>query len=421
MNQTDAAARSEEIRGYHIAEQLGSSGLSAVFRAVDPGAGTTVALRVLQPQFAGDPRAIAAFCHHARSAAALDHPGAVRAFDMHLDAPPYCFAMQYMPGGTLAERLRPGGLPAGEIVAMWVQLCAAAGHAHERGIAHGDITPWAILFDGEGNPVLTGFGLSGELKAAAALGIDGGRRSAAYASPEQLRGRAGSKRGDVYSLAAVLYEALTGRPPVSEAVGWMRRLPPPSTTNPSAGQRLDAVVRRALAARWLRYANASRLSEGLFDAMANPSPDVTSRRRVKRLLVAAMVAVSIIGVAGVYYSGSTKPGQVTSHDTPYSPLGPEVHAETTAVDPYPIVSDDVSPAAPVAPAKQPGQPRTAARRRNVESTARGASERSGQTQGAERRPKTVRRSQARSRPRPQTKASPTPKARQSPESAGPVI
>ena len=422
MSQTEVAARPEEIRGYHIAEQLGAFGLSAVFRAVEPGAGMTVALRVLQQEFAGDPRAVAGFCHHARSAAALDHPGAARVLDMYLDSPPYCFVMQWMSGGTLAERLTPGsGLPAGETVAMWMELCAAVGHAHERGVAHGDITPYAILFDDEGNPVLTGFGLSRELEAAAAFGIDGVRRSAAYAPPEQLRGRAGSARGDVYSLAAVLYEALTGRPPVPEAVGRKRGLPPPSATNSSVGPRLDAVVRRGLAPRWFRYANASKLSEALFDAMTNPSPDVRSRRRVKRLIVAAMVAASVVGVAGVYYSGSSKPGQMTSHTTPYSPLGPEVHAagETAAADPPPSVSDDVSLAAPVAPAKRTAQRRTAARGRTAERMARGAPERSSQTHGAERRSKAIRKSQVPTRP--PVKASAAPKVRQSPESAGPAI
>jgi serine/threonine protein kinase len=423
MNQASVTALPEEICGYRIVERLGTSGLSAVFRASRPVAGTTVALRVLQPQFEGDPGAIAAFCHHARSAAALDHPSAAKVLDMHLDSPPYYFAMQYMAGGTLAERLRPGGLPAGETVAMWVQLCAAVGHAHELDIAHGDITPWAILFDGEGNPVLTGFGLSREMAVAAAMGIGDGRRTATYAPPEQLRGCAESKRGDTYSLAAVLYEALTGSPPLPEAIGRKRGLPPASATNPSVGPRLDAVVRRGLATRWFRYPNASKLSEALFDALGNPSPDVTSRRRVRRLLSAAAVAVSIIGVVSVFYSGSRKPGQVTSHATPYSPLGPEVHAtgERMAADFPSAVSDEAGSAAHAAPAQPAEQRRTAADRSNRRSAARRAPEASSQTRRGERGSRTVHRARARSRPESPAKAGPRQKAQPRSESAGPVI
>jgi serine/threonine protein kinase len=420
MSRTDVAADSGEIGGYQIVERLGASGLSTVFRALEPSAGTTVALRVLQQRFDGNPGAVAAFRHHARAAAALDHPGVVTVLETHLDSPPYWFATQWTPGGTLAERLKSeGALPAGQTIAMWVELCAAVARAHEQGIAHGGITPDSVRFDAEGNPVLAGLGLSAELEAAAALGIAGDWGSMPYTSPEQLRGRAASRRGDAYSLCAVLYEALTARPP---APGAANRAPP-SATNSSVGPRLDAVVRRGLASRWFRYADASRLSDALFDAMTNPQPDVASRRRARLLLVAVVVVASIVGVAAVHLSGGRRPGQVTSHATPYSPLGPVVHApgETTTAGTAARPSAAARRSTRAAPASRPAQRRAATRRTNAGSVARRAPEPSRQVRTAERRPKVTRTPEVRSKPRPPTRATTRPKPRPSPESAGPPI
>jgi serine/threonine-protein kinase len=158
----------------------------------------------------------ARFLAEARAVAALTHPGIVQVYDTGLhDGLPY-FALEFCPGGSLADRLDGTPLPPAEAARLVQQLARAVHAAHERGIIHRDLKPGNVLLTEAGAPKVTDFGLAKRVEAGATLTRTGAiLGTPSYMPPEQARGdhRAVGPAADVYALGAVLYELLGGRPP----------------------------------------------------------------------------------------------------------------------------------------------------------------------------------------------------------------
>jgi serine/threonine-protein kinase len=198
---------------YDLEEALGDGGMGAVYRARQRSSGgRLVALkRVRVP---GDPNLLARIRREAEILAALDHPHIVRIYEFVPDGEGIAIAMQYAPGGSLADRLAAQGrLEPASVVAFTVPVGQALASAHRRDVLHRDIKPGNILFTSDDEPLLSDFGIA-RWKASARLTQTGVQLGTAeYLDPEVAAGSPPDERSDVYSLGVVCYEALTGVPP----------------------------------------------------------------------------------------------------------------------------------------------------------------------------------------------------------------
>jgi len=203
------------VPGYEISGELGRGGMGVVYRAWQAGLNRTVALKMLIAGAYSDPATRTRFLLEAESVAALEHPNIVKvfAFGEH-DSHPF-LAMEFLPGGSLADRVRASGpLPPLESASLVAKLATAVAHAHTRGVVHRDIKPANVLLTSDGEPRLTDFGLAkvGRSDLSVTGQVLG---TPAYMAPEQAAGkvREVGTPADVYALGAVLYDLLTGRPP----------------------------------------------------------------------------------------------------------------------------------------------------------------------------------------------------------------
>src|SRR5579875_328744 len=200
---------------YRLLAPIGAGASSQVFAAVDTRLGRRVAVKVLHPALESDGTFLALFKAEARFAASLDHPGVMRVFDWGEEAAGPYLVLELLTGGSLRSMLDTGvHLSQAQVAAFGAEAAAGLAYAHRRGIIHRDIKPGNLLFDDEGHVRIADFGVARAIAQAAITeprGLMFG--TARYASPEQARGGSLDDRTDVYSLALVCYEALTGRVP----------------------------------------------------------------------------------------------------------------------------------------------------------------------------------------------------------------
>ncbi|MHB1988634.1 MAG: protein kinase domain-containing protein [Acidimicrobiales bacterium] len=202
---------------YRLLSPIGAGASSQVFAAVDTRLGRRVAVKVLHPALESDDTFLRLFRAEARFAASLDHPHVMRVFDWGEErAGPY-LVLELLSGGSLRGLLDTGVLLShAQVATLGKQAASGLAYAHRRGIIHRDIKPGNLLFDDEGHLRIGDFGVARAIAEATAtepLGTMFG--TARYASPEQATGAMLDERTDVYSLALVLYESLTGHVPFS--------------------------------------------------------------------------------------------------------------------------------------------------------------------------------------------------------------
>jgi eukaryotic-like serine/threonine-protein kinase len=214
---TPPMSEPRRIGHYLLEERLGAGGMGEVYRATDMALGRTAAVKLI-PQGADEGlrvRLLAEVEHSAR----LQHPVVATFFDGGLDGGVAWLAMEYVPGETLRARLARGALGAGETVRLAMALLEGLAHAHAARVLHRDIKPENIMVRPDGRVKLLDFGLARALAADAAestrVNLTGAGTTVGtigYMPPEQLRGEHLDERADIFSLAAVLYECLAGRP-----------------------------------------------------------------------------------------------------------------------------------------------------------------------------------------------------------------
>jgi len=317
---TEPPAR--RIGRYEIAALLGRGGMAEVYRARDPQLGREVAVKLILPALAGEEDFGRRFASEARAVAKLAHPNIVQIYDIgSAEAGPY-LVMEFVPGGTLKERLKAAGgpLPYDEVARIARAIGLALDEAHARGVIHRDVKPANILFRADGAPVLTDFGIARianttQITASSAL-----TGTPAYMAPEQVTGHP-VPQSDLYSLGVALFEMLTGRLPFTAetatemAVKHLQAEPPsPLTIRPSLPPAIDGVLRMALAkdpAR--RYPTGETLAAAVEAALGvaagAPAAAPAGNPPTVRGLPAA-VAVVLAALAGRRFEPSARPGRL---------------------------------------------------------------------------------------------------------------
>ncbi|GGS60505.1 serine/threonine-protein kinase [Streptomyces cinerochromogenes] len=251
-----------QVASYLIESEVGRGGMAVVYRARDLRLGRTVALKLLAPELARNDTFRKRFTHESQVAAAIDHPHIVPVFEAGETDGVLYIAMRYVSGSDLRHLLDTRGpLPPADAVRIAVQVASALDAAHDHGLVHRDVKPGNILV-AEGTDsdhpeyvYLTDFGLTKKslsLTGFTSVGQFVGTLD--YVAPEQISGRPVDGRCDVYGLACVVYETLTGRPPFQReddmALLWAHQYdepPAPSSVSAGLSPAVDSVFARALA------------------------------------------------------------------------------------------------------------------------------------------------------------------------------
>jgi WD40 repeat protein len=311
-----------EVPGYEILGLLGKGGMGVVYKARQVALDRVVALKMIRAGPHAGPGELARFRTEAEAAARLQHPHVVQVFEVGQSGGQPYFSLEYVEGGSLAQKLAGSPWPARRAAELVLTLARAVHAAHERGIIHRDLKPANVLLTADGTPKVTDFGLAKRLNASVDQTHSGAvLGTPSHMAPEQARGQAREvgPRTDVYALGAILYECLTGRPPfvgetpLDTMLQVIHAEPvPPARLQPKVPRDLETVCLKCLEkdpAR--RYPNAEALADDLGRHLAGEPvrarPVRAWQRGVKwarrRPAVAGLLALSavllVLGVAGM--------------------------------------------------------------------------------------------------------------------------
>src|SRR5687768_5533990 len=237
---------------YRLDAQVGTGGMSTVYRAFDAILERRVAIKLMHRDIAADSDQLERFRREARAVAQLSHPHIVGVIDAgEEDGRPY-IVFEYVEGETLKDRIRRmGRLPIDESIAYSIEIARALSAAHARNIVHRDVKPQNVLIDEEGSAKVTDFGIARSLDEEGLTAEGRVLGTTDYVSPEQALGHDVDGQSDIYSLGVVLYEMLTGDVPfhgenqVSVAMKHVREdLPDLQSRRPEASATLASVLDR---------------------------------------------------------------------------------------------------------------------------------------------------------------------------------
>ncbi|MFB3854351.1 MAG: protein kinase [Vicinamibacterales bacterium] len=313
----------ENLRQYTLLEQIGSGQLGPLYRAYDTRVGRSVAIRIVDPAIASDPDARFRLFEDARKAAALSHANVAGLVEWGEDDGRLFLAFEYVTGDRLSAVVAGRPLNVRRAIDLGIQLADALAEGHALGLVHGDLRPDTIVVTAKGRPKILDFGFlswagGGRVRQSVAELAAVDRATAAsivaYMSPEQALGEMVDHRTDIFSLGALLFEMVTGRPPFSGDTGTatlvrilQAKPPAASELNPLVPPVLDHVISRALSKSIAgRYDSAALLATQLrqvgneMDALADAAEDSLTApieagrtRRRRRLAAAAAILVAL--------------------------------------------------------------------------------------------------------------------------------
>lgn len=200
------------LQGYDVGEQVGRGGCGVVLFGQHRALDRPVAIKQIPPQFATDNEARRRFDAEARLMASIDHPHVVPVYD-YVEQDGMCLlVMEYLPGGSVADRFAKEGFDAGSAMAVTLSCAAALEAAHRRGVLHRDVKPGNLMFAANGTVKLTDFGIAKIVGGDDTLMTKAGEiiGTPSYIAPEQARGQQLSPATDIYALATMLYQLLSG-------------------------------------------------------------------------------------------------------------------------------------------------------------------------------------------------------------------
>ncbi len=262
---------------YEVIEQIGSGGMSVVYKAKCHKLNRLVAIKVLKDEFCSDSNFITKFNMEAQAAAGLSHPNIVNVYDVVNEGKLHYIVMELVEGITLKSYIaKKGRLEAKESIGIAIQVAQGIAAAHEQHIVHRDIKPQNMLISRDGKVKVADFGIAravtSQTMTSAAMG------SVHYISPEQARGGFCDERSDIYSLGVTMYEMVTGRVPfdgentVSIALAHLEdALIPPSVYDPDIPVSLERIIVRCCEKKpEYRYQNVNELITDLREALIHP-------------------------------------------------------------------------------------------------------------------------------------------------------
>jgi eukaryotic-like serine/threonine-protein kinase len=254
MGFLDSIEAGTQIDSYRIEEPVARSGMASIFRALDVRDNRIVALKIPHPDMEADPILFDRFQREAGIGEKLNHPGVMRVFGGEKRSRVY-MVMEWCGGRLLRDVLSDGRMSQDRAIRIAINVLEALEYIHENGVVHRDLKPENIMVDADDNIKLIDFGIAGDAAArrltyanfTATLG------TADYISPEQVKGKRGDGRSDIYAMGIILYEMLTGKKPFTgdsplEAMNdrLLNYPMPPSVAEPTISPQLQEVMYRAL-------------------------------------------------------------------------------------------------------------------------------------------------------------------------------
>ena len=306
----------DQLDHYRLEELVATSGMSTVFRAIDTRTGTQVAIKIPHPEVEADPALYDRFQREADIGTRLSHPGVMKVFSNPGRSQVY-MVMEWVPGRLLRHLVqeRPK-ISIDRAVKLTIGICRSLEYIHANGVVHRDMKPENIMVDDDDNIRLIDFGIAAN---AGARRLTFGNFSTAlgtpdYVSPEQVRGKRGDARSDLYSLGVMLYEMLTGTVPFTGANPFavmndrlLNHPPPPSTLEPAVTPQLQEIIYRAMERDPKnRYASAREFAHDLEHqdevGVANRTEASTWKRKEsppahRNLLIATFVVIPLLILA----------------------------------------------------------------------------------------------------------------------------
>ncbi len=256
---------------YHIVQKLGAGGMAIVYLAEQPTMDRTVAIKIMPSQFLYAPQFLQRFEREVKVIARLQHPRILPVYDYgQIEERPY-IVMAYMPGGTLADRIKEGPMPLDEVIRLTNQIAEGLDHAHSEGVIHRDFKPSNVLLDKSSNAYLADFGIAKISETTVHLTGSSVIGTPSYMAPEMGQGSEATPAVDVYALGITVYQMLAGKLPYEG--GTPIRMLMAHATDPIPGVRverpdlppaIEAVLKKAMAKNPEdRYRSAGELADAL--------------------------------------------------------------------------------------------------------------------------------------------------------------
>ena len=308
------------VSHYEILSKLGGGGMGVVYKARDTRLDRAVALKFLPPHLSESPAAKERFMQEAKAASALDHQNVCTVHDIGEDDGQLFIAMAYYSGKTLKKKLAGGRLEVGEALDVAIQMAEGLARTHEVGIVHRDVKPANVMLTDRGEVKIVDFGIAkmpdkNITESGTLMG------TAAYMSPEQVRGEKVDVRTDVWSIAVVLFEMLKGEPPFcgESGIAVIRAIEgeqPPVLEG--APQELTTIVHRAMQknpksrygsmSELLDELKAARFALGFSESGSTSGVRPLGRElRRPRYAVAAVLLLAALAAAGYrFYERSAR-------------------------------------------------------------------------------------------------------------------
>jgi serine/threonine-protein kinase len=309
----------ERLDQYQLDDLLARSGMASIFRATDTESGTAVALKIPHPQLESDVVFFERFKREEQMGQRLNHPYVVKVLTPRQKSRMY-MAMEYVDGRSLRNLIQAEGpLPAARALEIAGQVTEALVYLHANGVVHRDIKPENILLTGDGKVKILDFGiaLDESKRRLTWTGLSATLGTPDYMAPEQIGGRRGDARTDIYAVGTMLYEMLTKNLPFSSAnANALLRAKanedprPPSYYEPQIDPAMEAIILRAIQrVPRDRYQTAEELLADLRDPQAalTRAPEAPRRRGAHRAVRRAAKAAIVIAVVGglgalIYFS-----------------------------------------------------------------------------------------------------------------------
>jgi len=320
---------------YEIGQRLGQGGMATVYLGRQTSIGRTVAIKVMPAHFMGEPNFLQRFEREVKVIADLQHPRVLPVYDYgQLEGRPY-IVMAYMPGGTVADRIRKGQMQMGEVTRIVSQIAEALDHAHNKGIIHRDFKPSNVLLDDQGNAYLADFGIAKISESNVQLTGSGIVGTPAYMAPEMAETGKVTPSVDIYALGITLFQMLTGQNPYQgdtpirimmahaqapvPDVREIRRTLPEAVAN---------VVKTAMAKDpAARYATAGSLAVALRAAISRPAAEPEEGAKTER---------EPVHFPAPAQPPSPRPAAAPPADAPRAPLSVPTPAPSMTPTPIPM-------------------------------------------------------------------------------------